>query len=158
MTQAQALDLQTQLEQTSDLYTQPFFNDSPILFLDPIDQVHSHTSEPVEQTEHNTPSKDHTPPHNSHETPPPPKTKNEKMKDPNVLCLPIYPPYLPSKPSLSTNCDDHLIPLLYLDRFTLKAQLTSLYIHPTNYTFLLFDKNQDFFTSIASKLMSPYQY
>ena len=42
MTQAQ-LDLQTQLEQTpSDLTTQPLSNDSPILFLEPIDQVHTH--------------------------------------------------------------------------------------------------------------------
>ena len=31
-------------------------------------------------------------------------------------------------------------------------------MHPTDYTFRLFDKNQDFFTSIASKIMGPYQY
>ena len=73
MTQSQ-LDLQTQLEQTSsDLTTQPLFNDSPILFLDPLDLVPSRTSEQVEQTEHNTSSEDHTLPDNSHETPPPPK-------------------------------------------------------------------------------------
>ena len=44
MTQAQ-LDLQNQLEQTSsDLTTQPLFNDSPVLFLEPIDQVNAHPS------------------------------------------------------------------------------------------------------------------
>ena len=43
------------------------------------------------------------------------------------------------------------------DNFIFKA-LTSLYMHPTNYTFRLYDKYQDFFASIASKIMSPYQY
>ena len=158
MTQAQ-LDLQTQLEQTFfDLNTQPLFKNSPVLFLDPIYQVFSDTSEQVEQTEQNTSSKDHTPPDNSHETPPPPKKKYEIMKDPIFLSSPIYPPILPSKPSLPTNCDDYLIPLLSHDRFTFKAQLTSFYLHPTDYTFRLYDKNQDFFTCIASTIMSPYQY
>ena len=31
-------------------------------------------------------------------------------------------------------------------------------MHPTDYTFHLYDKKQDFFTSIASKIMSPFQY
>ena len=31
-------------------------------------------------------------------------------------------------------------------------------MHPTDYSFRLYDKNQDFFTSIASKIMGPYQY
>ena len=31
-------------------------------------------------------------------------------------------------------------------------------MHPTDYTFKLYDENQDFFTSIASKIMAPYQY
>ena len=31
-------------------------------------------------------------------------------------------------------------------------------MYPTEYTFRLYDKNQDSLTSIASKLMSPYQY
>ena len=31
-------------------------------------------------------------------------------------------------------------------------------MHPTDYTFKLYDKNQDFFTSIASKIMTPYHY
>ena len=80
------------------------------------------------------------------------------MKDPLFLSSPVFPPAKPSKPSLSTNSDDHLIPLLSQDNFIFKAQLTSLYMHPTDYTFRLYDKNQDLFTSIASKIMSPYQY
>ena len=31
-------------------------------------------------------------------------------------------------------------------------------MHPTDYSFRLYDKNQDFFTSIASKIIGPYQY
>ena len=31
-------------------------------------------------------------------------------------------------------------------------------MHPTDYSFRLYDKNEDFFTSIASKNMGPYQY
>ena len=31
-------------------------------------------------------------------------------------------------------------------------------MHPKDYSFRLYDKNQDYFTSIASKIMGPYQY
>ena len=31
-------------------------------------------------------------------------------------------------------------------------------MHPTDYSFRSYDKNQDFFTSIASKIMGPYRY
>ena len=80
------------------------------------------------------------------------------MKDPVFLSSPIYPPFISTNTSLSTNRDDHLISLLSHDDFIFKAQFTSLYMHPTDYSFRLYDKNQDFFTSIASKIMSPYQY
>ena len=90
--------------------------------------------------------------------PPPPKKKYEIMKDPIFLSSPIYLPFLPPKPSLSTTRDDHLIPLLLHDRFTFKAQLSFVYVHPTDYTVRLYDLNQGFFSSIASKIMSPYQY
>ena len=78
--------------------------------------------------EHDT-SKFPTPPDDTDRTPatpPPPKKRYENMKDPVVLSSPIYPPFIPSKPSLSTNCDDHLIPLLSHDDFIFKAQLLSI--------------------------------
>ena len=88
-------------------------------------------------------------PHNdtdhTHATPPPPKKRYEITKDPVFLFSPIYLPFISSKPSLSTTCDDHLIPLLSHDDFIFKAQLTSLYMHPTDYSFRLYDKNQYFF-------------
>ena len=87
------------------------------------------------------------------------KKRYEIMKDPVFLSSPIYRPLIPSKPSISTNRDNHLIPLLLHDDFIFKAQLTSLYMHPTDYSFRINDKNQDsFFTSTASKIMGPYQY
>ena len=113
-----------------------------------------------EKIEHDT-SKVSTPLNDTdhtHATPPPPKKRYEIMKDPVFLSSPIYPPFISSKTSLSTNRDDHLIPLLSYDDFIFKAPLTSLYMHPTDYSFRLYDKNQDFFTSIASKIMGPYQY
>ena len=80
------------------------------------------------------------------------------MKDPVFLSSPKYSPSKPSKTSLCINRDDHLIPLLSHGDFVFKAQLTSPYMHPTDYSFRLYDKNQDFFTSIASKIMGPCQY
>ena len=110
MTQAQ-IDLQQQLEQaSSDLATQPLFNDSPVLFLETSDQVNDHPqeqTEQIEQPEHDTSQVptplDHT--NNTYETQPPPKKRYEIMKDPVFLSLPIYPPTIPSKPSLSTDRD-----------------------------------------------------
>ena len=92
------------------------------------------------------------------ETPPPTKKKYEIMKDPAFLSSPVYPPIIPTKPQLSTSRDDYRTPILSTNQFSFKSQLTSLYMHPTDNTFKLYDKNQDFFTSIASKIMAPYQY
>ena len=66
------------------------------------------------------------------------------MKDSVLLSSPVVPPKISSQPSLSTTSDDHLIPLFSQDNFTFKAQLTSLYMHPIDYTFRLYDRNQDF--------------
>ena len=71
MTQAH-LDLQLE-PSSSDPTTQPQFNDSPVFFLETVDQVHAHLSEQVEQTEHTTPTKVHTPPDTTLEVTPPPK-------------------------------------------------------------------------------------
>ena len=51
-----------------------------------------------------------------------------------------------------------MIPLVSQDNCIFKEQLTSLYMHPTDYTFRLYDKNQYFFTSNASNIMVPHQY
>ena len=53
MTQAH-LDLQLE-PSSADLTTQPRFNDSPIIFLETIDQVNAQPSEEIEQREHTTP-------------------------------------------------------------------------------------------------------
>ena len=168
MTQAQVdlqnqIDLQNQLEQaTADLTTRPLLNDSPVLYIDISEPTPTTSFEQREQDkiEHDTPKvptplndTDHT-----HATPPPPIKRYEIMKDPVFFSSPIYPPFISSKPSLSTTRDDHLIPLLSHDDFIFKAQLTSLYMHPTDYPSRIYDKNQAFCTSIASKIMSPYQY
>ena len=134
MTQAQ-IDLPKQLEHaTADLTTLSLLNDSPVLYLETSESI---SSTPIEQIEHtkneHDPSKIPTPPDDSdhtHATPPPPKKRYEIMKDPVFLFSPIYPPFIPSKPSLCTNRDDNLIPLLSYDDFVFKAQLTSLYMHP----------------------------
>ena len=162
MVQAQ-IDLQNKLEQgTADLTTRPLLNDFPVLYIDTSEPTPTNSLEQMEQTkiEHDTskvPSPlddtDHT-----HATPPPPKKRYEFMKDRVFLSSPIYPPFIPSKPSLSTNRDDHLILILSHEDFIFKEQLTSLYMHSTDYSFRLYDKNQDFLTSIASKIMGPYQY
>ena len=62
------------------------------------------------------------------------------MKDHVFLPSPNFSLAIPSKSSLSTNSDDHLIPLLSQDNFTFDEQLTSLYMHPTDYTFRLNQK------------------
>ena len=139
MTQAQ-LDLQTQLEQTpSDLTTQPLFNGAPVLFLNlltkstrmPQNKLNELNITPLQtiillQIIH---MKHH------HR-----KRSMRFMKDPIFLSLPICPPILPFKPSHSTDRDDHLIPILSHNRYTFIAQLTSLYLHPTDYTFRLLTK------------------
>ena len=168
MTQAQIylqnqIDLQNQLEQaTADLTKRPLLNDSPVLYIDTSDPTPTNSLEQMEQDkiEHDT-LKVPTPPNDTdhtHATPPPPKKRYEIMKDPVFLSSPICPPFISFEPSLSTTRDDHLIPLLSHDDFIFKAQLTSLYMHPTDYSFRLYDNNQDFFTSIALKMLGPYQY
>ena len=152
------IDLQNQLEMnTADLITKSLSNDSPVLFLD----TKETSDDPIpDQMEHqNTPSKNKTPSDHdqSPDTPPPTKKKDEIMKDPAFFSSLIYPLIFPTKPQLSTTRDDYLVPIHSTNRFSFKSQLTSLCMHPTDYTFKLYNKNQDFLTSIASKIMAPYQ-
>ena len=144
MTQAQ-VDLQIQLEQaTADLTTRPLLNDSPVLYIDTSEPIPTTSLEQMEQDkiEHDT-SKVSTrlnDINHTHATPPPPKKRYEIMKDPVFPSSPIYPPFISTNTSLSTN-HDHLISLLSHDDFTFKAQLTSLYMHLTDFSFRLYDKN-----------------
>ena len=80
------------------------------------------------------------------------------MKDPAFLSSPVYPPIIPTKSQLSTNRDEYLTPILSTNQFSFESQLSSLYMHPTDSTFKVYDKNHDFFKSIASKIMALYQY
>ena len=161
MTQAH-IDLQSQLDSqnisnTSDPSTTPLCNTSPILFLSPIEPTNNQREQM--DTNHITSKSsdtDEKPPEQSISTPPPSKKKFDIMKDPSFLTSPVYPPVISPKDSISTQRDDYLIPILSTENFTFKSQLTSLYVHPTDYSFKLYDKNQDFFTSIASKIMTQY--
>ena len=162
--QKQALvDIQNPLEQaTADLTTRPLLNDSPVLYIETSEQTPPTFLEQMEHTkvEHENPktATPHDDTDHTQATSPPPKKRYEIMKDPVFLSSPIYLPSIPSKISLSTNRDDLFIPLLSHGDFVFKAQITSLYMHPIDYSFRLYDKNQDFFTSIASEIMGPYQY
>ena len=171
MTQAQIdlqkqaqVDLQNQLEQApaTDLTTRPLLNDSPVLYIETSEQTLPTFLEQMEHTkvDHENPktATPHDDTDHTQATTPPPKKRYEIMKDPVFLSSLIYPPSIPSKISLCTNRDDHWIPPLSHGNFVFKSQLNFLYMHPTDYSFRLFDKNQDFFTSIASELMGPYQY
>ena len=118
------------------LKTRPLSNDSPVLYIETSEQTPPTFLEQMEHSkvEHEnskpTPSQDGT--DHTQPTPRPPKKRYEIMKDPIFISSPIYPLSIPSKISLCTNRDDHLIPILSTDDFVFKAQLTSLYMHPTD--------------------------
>ena len=167
MTQAH-IDLQSQLDSQnisniSDPSTTPLCN-TPISFLSPIE----HTNNLVEQMDTNnivykpsdtdidSPSTKHSEP--SASTPPPSKKKYNFIKDPIFLTSPIYSPIISPTDSISTQRDDYLIPILSNEQFTFKSQFTSLSMHPTEYSFNLYDKSQDFFTSIALQILTPCHY
>ena len=109
-------------------------------------------SSDTEHIEHQTPpEKRRTPPETNdyeqpHETP---KKRYELMKDPVFLSLPIYPPILHSKHSLSANRDDYLVSSLAHDRFIFKSLRFHIQTHvfvlaPTDYTFELYDRIKTF--------------
>ena len=72
---------------------------------------------------------------------PPPTTKNDLMKDPAFLTSPVYPQLISRNDSISTQRNDYLLPILSNNNFSFKSQLTSMYMHPTDYKFKLYDKN-----------------
>ena len=103
-------------------------------------------------------SQNHKPHEKSASTPPPLKKKYDILKIHIFRTSPVYPSLIYPKDSISTQRDDYLIPILSNKNLTFKSQLTSLSLHPTEYTYKLYYKNQDLFTFIASNIMTPYHY
>ena len=54
--------------------------------------------------------------------------------------------------------DRVLIPILSLRQFTFQSHLTSLYTIPTKYKFIIREFKNDYHTTIASKLFTPYDW
>ena len=67
------------------------------------------------------------------------------------------PPFI--KPSKQDEYRDRdLIPNLSIRQFTFQSHLTSLYMIPTKYKFIIREFKNDYHTSIASKLTTPYDW
>ena len=89
------------------------------------------------------------------------KAKSQKRKYPDITadkpfmdsgaCAPFMKP---SKQDEDRDCD--LIPILSPRQFTFQSHLTSLYMIPTKYKFIIREFENDYHTSIASKLITPY--
>ena len=140
------LDLQSQLDSQNisniaDPSTTPLCNTSPILFLSRIEPTNSQLLDTNHITSESSDT-DEKPTEQSISTPLPSKKKHDIMKDPIFLTSPVYPPVISPKDSISTQRDDYIIPILSTENFTLKSQLTSLYMHPTDYTFKLYEKTK----------------
>ena len=58
----------------------------------------------------------------------------------------------------SSNSQDPIVPILSSKQFTFQSQLTSLYMIPTKYKFIIREFKNDYHTSIASKLITPYDW
>ena len=54
--------------------------------------------------------------------------------------------------------DCELVSILSSKQFTFQSQLTSLYMIPTKYKFIIREFKNDYHTSIASKLITPYDW
>ena len=90
--------------------------------------------------------------------------KSQKRKYPDITADKLFmesgacPPFIkPSKHDEDRNCD--LIPILSSTRqFTFQSHLTSLYMIPTKYKFIIREFKNDYHTSIASNLITPYDW
>ena len=66
----------------------------------------------------------------------------------------VCPPFIkPLKQDEDRDCD--LIPILSTRQFTFQSHLTSLYMIPTKYKFIIREFKNGFHTSISSKLITP---
>ena len=89
--------------------------------------------------------------------------KSQKRKYPDITADKPFlesgacPPFIkPSKQDEDRNCD--LVPILSSRQFTFQSHLTSLYMIPTKYKFIIREFNSDYHTSIASNLITPYDW
>ena len=68
-----------------------------------------------------------------------------------------YPPFIkPVKQDEDRDCE--LVPILSSKQCTFQSQLTSLYMIPTKNKFIIREFKNDYHTSIASKLITPYDW
>ena len=89
--------------------------------------------------------------------------KSQKRKYPDITADKPFmessacPPSIkPSKQDEDRDCD--LIPILSSRQFTFQSHLTSLYMIPTKYKVIIREFKNDYHTSIASKLITPYDW
>ena len=89
--------------------------------------------------------------------------KSQKRKYPDITDDKPFmesgacPPFIkPSKQDEDPDCD--LIPILSSRQFTFQSDLTSLYMILTKYKFIIREFKNDYHTSIASKLITPYDW
>ena len=84
--------------------------------------------------------------------------KSQKRKHPDITAdKPFMEPFIkPLKQDEDPDCD--LIPILSTRQFTFQSHPTSLYMIPTKYKFIIRELKNDYHTSIASKLITPYDW
>ena len=90
-------------------------------------------------------------------------TRSQKRKYPDITADKPFmesgacPPFIkPIKQDEDRDCE--LVPILSSKHFTFQSQLTSLYMIPTKYKFIIREFKNDYHTSIASKLITPYDW
>ena len=89
--------------------------------------------------------------------------KSQKRKYPDIIADKPFmesgacPPFIkPLKQDENRDCD--LIPILSTRQFTFQSHLTSLYMVPTKYKFIIREFKNDYHTSIASKLITTFDW
>ena len=89
--------------------------------------------------------------------------KSQKRKNPEITAdkpfmeSGVCPPLIkPSKQDEDRDCD--LIPILSSGQFTFQSHLTSLYMNPTKYKLIIREFKNEYHTSIASKLITSYDW
>ena len=99
---------------------------------------------PVEQTDHKN-------------------AKSQKRNYPEITADKLFmesgacPPFIKSLKQ-NEDRDWDLIPILSSRQFTFQSHPTSLYMIPTEYKFIIREFKSDYHTSIASKLIIPYDW